>query len=79
MAPPMLTALYPWIKSFHFIAMVAWMAGMFYLPRLYVYHCATQPGSSESERFKTMEYRLSRQIVDPAMTYALFKSVGVSS
>jgi protoporphyrinogen IX oxidase len=47
--------------------MVAWMAGMFYLPRLYVYHCETQPGSAESERFKTMERRLLRQIINPAM------------
>jgi putative membrane protein len=58
---------YPWIKSFHIISMVAWMAGMFYLPRLYVYHCATVPGSSDSERFKVMERRLLKQIVNPAM------------
>lgn len=47
--------------------MVAWMAGMFYLPRLYVYHCETRPGSAESERFKIMERRLLRQIINPAM------------
>jgi putative membrane protein len=47
--------------------MVAWMAGMFYLPRLYVYHCETRPGSVESERFKVMERRLLRQITNPAM------------
>jgi len=58
---------YPWTKAFHIIAMVAWMAGMFYLPRLYVYHCDTRPGSAESERFKVMEYRLLRQIINPAM------------
>ncbi len=63
----MLTALYPWIKSLHIISMVAWMAGMFYLPRLYVYHCGTKPGSTDRERFKTMEYRLLRQIINPAM------------
>ena len=62
-----LTALYPWIKSFHIIAMVAWMAGMFYLPRLFVYHCDTKPGSTDSERFKVMEYRLLKQIINPAM------------
>jgi protoporphyrinogen IX oxidase len=62
-----LTPLYPWIKSFHVISMVAWMAGMFYLPRLFVYHCETVPGSAESERFKVMEYRLLRQIINPAM------------
>ncbi|HEY8287760.1 MAG TPA: protoporphyrinogen oxidase HemJ [Acetobacteraceae bacterium] len=67
MTIPMLAWLYPWTKAFHIISMVAWMAGMFYLPRLYVYHCDTQPGSAESERFKVMEYRLLRQITNPAM------------
>jgi protoporphyrinogen IX oxidase len=62
-----LTMLYPWIKSFHVIAMVAWMAGMFYLPRLFVYHCDTKSGSVESERFKVMEWRLMKQIINPAM------------
>ena len=59
--------LYPWTKAFHVIAMIAWMAGMFYLPRLYVYHCEVKPGSAESERFKVMEHRLLRQIINPAM------------
>ncbi len=63
----MLTTLYPWTKSFHVIAMVAWMAGLFYLPRLYVYHCDTRPGSPDSERFKVMEWRLLKQIINPAM------------
>lgn len=62
-----LAAAYPWTKAFHIIAMVAWMAGMFYLPRLFVYHCDLQPGSAESERFKVMEYRLFKQIINPAM------------
>lgn len=62
-----LTVFYPWTKALHVISMVAWMAGMFYLPRLYVYHCDMQPGSRESERFKVMEYRLLRQIINPAM------------
>ena len=62
-----LLSLYPWVKSFHVISMVAWMAGMFYLPRLFVYHCGTKPGSTDSERFKVMEYRLLRQIINPAM------------
>jgi putative membrane protein len=62
-----LTALYPWTKAFHVIAMIAWMAGMFYLPRLYVYHCELRPGSAESERFKVMERRLLKQIINPAM------------
>ncbi len=56
-----------WAKALHVISMVAWMSGMFYLPRLYVYHCDTRPGSVESERFKVMEHRLLRQIVNPAM------------
>ena len=47
--------------------MIAWMAGMFYLPRLYVYHCELRPGSAESERFKVMERRLLKQIINPAM------------
>ena len=62
-----LAAWYPWTKAFHIISMVAWMAGMFYLPRLYVYHCETRPGSAESERFKVMERRLLKQIINPAM------------
>jgi len=62
-----LTVLYPWTKAFHVMAMVAWMAGMFYLPRLYVYHCDLRPGSAESERFKVMERRLLKQIINPAM------------
>lgn len=63
----MLTAVYPWIKAFHVISMVAWMAGTFYLPRLFVYHCEVAPGSVESERFKVMERRLFKQIINPAM------------
>lgn len=55
------------IKALHIIAMVAWMAGMFYLPRLYVYHAETQPGSEMSETFKLMEARLLRVIINPAM------------
>jgi len=55
------------IKALHIIAMVAWMAGMFYLPRLYVYHAETQPGSETSETFKVMEHRLLRIIINPAM------------
>lgn len=69
-----LTAAYPWTKSFHIIAMVAWMAGLFYLPRLFVYHAetASAPGDA-SEMLKTMERRLLRAIMNPAMiaTWAL--------
>ncbi len=62
-----LSAAYLWTKSFHVISMVAWMAGMFYLPRLFVYHCGVERGSAESERFKVMERRLLKQIINPAM------------
>jgi putative membrane protein len=62
-----LSGLYSWTKALHVASMIAWMAGMFYLPRLYVYHCETLPGSAESERFKVMERRLLRQIINPAM------------
>ena len=58
---------YLWIKAFHVIAVIAWMAGMLYLPRLFVYHCETVPGSAESERFKIMERRLLRAIMNPAL------------
>lgn len=60
--------MYDWIKAFHVIAMVAWMAGMFYLPRLFVYHCEAEPGSRQSETFKMMERRLLKAIINPAMT-----------
>ncbi len=62
-----LAPFYLWAKSFHIISVIAWMSGMFYLPRLYVYHCETRPGSAESERFKVMERRLLKQIINPAM------------
>jgi putative membrane protein len=62
-----LIPLYPWVKAFHVVAVIAWLSGLFYLPRLYVYHCETVRGSVESERFKVMERRLLRQIMTPAM------------
>lgn len=58
---------YLWVKAIHVIAIIAWMAGMLYLPRLFVYHCATTPGSEASETFKVMEKRLLRFIINPAM------------
>lgn len=61
---------YLWIKAAHVSAIIAWMAGMLYLPRLYVYHCEVPRGSAESERFKVMERRLLKQIVNPAMMAA---------
>jgi putative membrane protein len=59
--------MYEWIKALHIIAVIAWMAGMLYLPRLFVYHCAAETGSVQSETFKVMERRLLRAIVNPAM------------
>ncbi len=59
-----------WTKSFHVISVIAWLAGLFYLPRLFVYHCEAVPGSLESERFKVMERRLLKQIMSPAMIAA---------
>ena len=56
-----------WIKAFHVIAVIAWMTGMLYLPRLFVYHTETKPGSESSERFKVMERKLLRGIMNPAM------------
>ncbi|KAB2673047.1 putative membrane protein [Ochrobactrum sp. RC6B] len=58
---------YLWVKSLHVIAVIAWMAGMLYLPRLFVYHTAAKPGSETSETFKVMEKRLLRFIINPAM------------
>jgi protoporphyrinogen IX oxidase len=55
-----------WIKAFHVIAVIAWMSGLLYLPRLFVYHTETQPGSAEAERFKVMERKLLRAIMNPA-------------
>jgi protoporphyrinogen IX oxidase len=59
--------MYEWLKAFHIIAVIAWMAGMLYLPRLFVYHCEAQPGSKQSETFKVMERRLLKAIITPAM------------
>ena len=56
-----------WLKAFHIIAVIAWMAGMLYLPRLFVYHCEAEPGSRQSETFKVMERRLLKAIINPAM------------
>ena len=60
-----------WIKAFHIIAVMSWMAGMLYLPRLFVYHTYKAPGSEASEMLKVMEYRLMRYIINPAMITAV--------
>ena len=58
---------YPWVKAFHIVAAISWMAGLLYLPRLFVYHLDTRVGAEDSERFKVMERRLLRTIMGPAM------------
>jgi protoporphyrinogen IX oxidase len=60
-----------WIKALHIISVMSWMAGMLYLPRLFVYHVDAEPGSVQSETFKVMERRLMRAIINPAMNLAL--------
>jgi len=59
--------MYDWIKALHVIAVISWMAGMLYLPRLFVYHCEAEIGSKQSETFKVMERRLLKAIINPAM------------
>ena len=59
-----------WIKALHVIAVISWMAGLLYLPRLFVYHCEAEKGSKQSETFKVMEARLLRVIMGPAMLVA---------
>jgi len=62
---------YEWLRALHIIAVMAWMAGMLYLPRLYVYHAESEIGSAQSETFKIMERRLLRLIMNPAMIASL--------
>ena len=62
--------MYLWLKALHIIAVISWMAGMLYLPRLFVYHAAATPGSESSETFKVMERRLLKFIMMPAMIAA---------
>ena len=64
------SGLYPRAKAVHVIAIIAWMAGMLYLPRLFVYHCEAERGSKQSETFKVMERRLLTIIMNPAMVVA---------
>ncbi|WP_339633079.1 protoporphyrinogen oxidase HemJ [uncultured Sneathiella sp.] len=67
-----LADIYPWVKALHIISVIAWMAGMFYLPRLFVYHSDAEIGSDMSETFKIMERRLLRGIINPAMIFTFF-------
>lgn len=66
----------PWLRALHVVAVISWMAGLLYLPRLFVYHCTAEPGSAMSETFKVMEDKLSRLIMFPAMCVSVL--VGLS-
>jgi putative membrane protein len=67
--------IYLWVKALHVVAVIAWMAALLYLPRLFVYHCDAEPGSKQSETFKLMERRLLRVIATPAMLVAWISGV----
>src|ERR1700753_2974626 len=71
--------MYEWIKALHVIAVTAWMAGMLYLPRLFVYHCKAEAGSKQSETFKAMERRLLKAIINPAMIVTWLAGVYAAS
>jgi putative membrane protein len=58
---------YPWVKALHVIAVISWMAGLLYMPRLFIYHTDAEKGSAQSETFKVMEQRLLKVIMNPAM------------
>ncbi|MDF2763267.1 MAG: hypothetical protein K0S81_245 [Rhodospirillales bacterium] len=66
---------YLWIKAVHVLAVIAWMAGLLYLPRLFVYHADAQPGSEKSETFKVMERRLYRAIMHPALALTVLSAL----
>lgn len=63
----MILAAYDWLRAFHILAVIAWMAGMLYLPRLFVYHCSATPGGELDETLKLQEHRLLKIIMNPAM------------
>jgi putative membrane protein len=69
--------MYLTLKAFHIIAVIAWMAGMLYLPRLFVYHAGAEPGSEQSETFKVMERRLFKFIMLPAMIATWLLGIGL--
>src|ERR1700751_5919453 len=70
-----MSGMYEWIKALHVIAVISWMAGMLYLPRLFVYHCEAEIGSKQSETFKVMERRLLRAVINPAMIVTLLAGI----
>jgi protoporphyrinogen IX oxidase len=67
-----------WLKALHIIAVIAWMAGMLYLPRLFVYHADAPKGSMLSETFKVMERRLLRGIINPSMVLVFVAGIGLA-
>jgi protoporphyrinogen IX oxidase len=70
---------YPWLKVAHIFSVIAWMAGLFYLPRLFVYHANAAPGSDQAQTFKVMERRLLRGIMNPAMIAAYIFGIGLAA
>ena len=65
------------LKTVHIIAVIAWMAGLLYLPRLFVYHANAEAGSDKSETFKVMEGRLYGAIINPAMAVTWLAGLGM--
>lgn len=72
-----LVGIYPWLMAGHVISVISWMAGLLYLPRLFVYHCSAEDGSFAAETFKTMERRLLRGIMTPAMIASWLFGLGM--
>jgi putative membrane protein len=70
-----LTDYYEWVRVVHIISVITWMAGLFYLPRLYVYHAMEEPGSATSETFKVMERRLLKGIMNPSLIVVVITGV----
>lgn len=70
---------YEWFRVVHIVAFTSWMAGMFYLPRLFVYHCQVNYGGEEDKRFQLMEKRLLRVIINPAMAATIFAGLMLAS
>jgi len=73
------SAAYPWLKALHIIAVIAWMAGLLYLPRLFVYHAEAPPGSNRAATFEIMERRLMRGIMMPALALTYLFGIGLAA
>ena len=67
-----------WLKALHVIVVITWMAGMLYLPRLFVYHAEAQKGSDVSETFKVMERRLLKMIINPSMILVFLTGISLA-